>query len=89
MPPFKTSQVWSGLSPLFDSSDGLLVTRIDKQFEDLSLYEQGSVTYIKVALDEMFTISNTVVTTLHGFLENFAKDGIAKVLNKDVRVAME
>ncbi len=75
MPPFKTSQVWSGLSPLLDSSDGLLVTRIDKQFEDLSLYEQGSVTYIKIALDEMFTISNTVVTTLQGFLENFAKDG--------------
>jgi hypothetical protein len=72
-----------------DSSDGLLVTRIDKQFEDLSLYEQGGVTYIKIALDEMFTISNTVVTTLQGFLENFAKDGIAKVPNKDVCIATE
>jgi hypothetical protein len=89
MPQFKKSQVWSGLSPLLESSDGLLVTRIDKQFEDLSLYEQDGVTYIKIALDEMFTISNTVVTTLQGFLENFAKDGIAKVPNKDLRVAME
>jgi hypothetical protein len=60
-----------------DSSDGLLVIRIDKQFEDLSLYEQGGVTYIMIALNEMFTISNTVVTTLQGFLENFAKDSIA------------
>jgi hypothetical protein len=40
-------------------------------------------------LDEIFTISNTVVATLKGFFENFAKDGIAKVPNKDVRVAME
>ena len=45
MPQFKKSQVWSGLSPLLESSDGLLVTRIDKQFEDLSLYEQGGAAY--------------------------------------------
>ncbi len=37
----------------------------------------------------MFTISNTVVATLQGFFENFAKDGIAKVPNEDVRVATE
>ncbi len=37
----------------------------------------------------MFTISNTVVTTLQGFFENFAKDGIAKVPNEDVHVATE
>jgi hypothetical protein len=34
-------------------------------------------------------ISNTDVTTLQGFFENFAKDGIAKVPNEDVRVATE
>jgi hypothetical protein len=37
----------------------------------------------------MITISNTVVATLQGFFENFAKDGIAKVPNEDVRVATE
>ncbi len=47
------------------------------------------MTYIKIALDEMFTISNTVVTTLQGFFEAFAKDGIVKVPNEDVRAAME
>jgi hypothetical protein len=36
---------WSGQSLLLISSDGLLVTRIDKQFNDLSLYEQGGATY--------------------------------------------
>ncbi len=37
----------------------------------------------------MFTISNTVVTTLQGFFEAFSKDGIGKVPNKDIRVIME
>ncbi len=72
-----------------NSCDALLVERIDKKFQDLSLYKQGGVTYIKLALDEMFTISNTVVVTLQGFFENFAKDGIVKVPNEDVRVATE
>jgi len=45
----------------------------------LDLYEQGGVTYIKIALDEMLTISNIVVATLQGFFEAFAKVGIAKV----------
>jgi hypothetical protein len=37
----------------------------------------------------MFTISNTVVKTLQGFFENFAREGIAKVPNEDVRLATE
>jgi len=37
----------------------------------------------------MFIISNTVVATLQGFFEAFAKDGIAKVPNEDVRAATE
>ena len=83
-----TSMEWAK-SLLMNSCDALLVERIDEKFEDLSLYEQGGVTYIKLALDEMFTISNTVVATLQGFFENFAKDGIAKVPNEDVRFATE
>ena len=37
----------------------------------------------------MFTISNTVVTNLQGLFEAFAKDGIVKVPNEDVRAATE
>jgi hypothetical protein len=37
----------------------------------------------------MLTISDTVITTLQGFFENFAKDGIAKVTNEDVSFATE
>ncbi len=58
-----TSIEWA-ISLMMDSCDALLVERINKKFEDLSPFEQGGVTYIKLALDEMFTISNTVVTTL-------------------------
>ncbi len=83
-----TSMEWAK-SLTINSCDALLVERIDKKFEDLSLYKQGGVTYINLALDKMLTISNTVVATLQGFFENFAKDGIAKVPNEDVCVATE
>jgi hypothetical protein len=36
---------------------------------------------MKIALDEMFTISNTVVTILQRFFEAFSKDGIGNVPN--------
>ena len=50
-----TSMEWAK-SLMMNSCYVLLVDRID----DMDLYEQGGVTYIKIALDEMFTISNTV-----------------------------
>ena len=52
---------------MLTSCDVLLVDRIDEKFDELDLYEQGGATYIKIVLDEMFTISNTVVATLQGF----------------------
>ncbi len=83
-----TSMEWSKFL-MMNSCDVLLVDRINEKFDELDLYEQGGVTYIKIALDEMFTISNIVVTTLREFFEAFAKDGITKVPNEDVHAAME
>jgi hypothetical protein len=60
-------------SLMMNSCDVLLVDRIDKKIDELDLYEQGGVTYIKIALDEMFTISNTVVATLQGFFDSFQR----------------
>ncbi len=74
---------------MMNSCDALLVERIDKKFDELRPDEQGGVMYIKLALDEMFTVSNTVVNTLQGFFENFAKESIAKVPNEDVRLTTE
>jgi hypothetical protein len=47
-----TSKEWAK-SLMMTSCDVLLVDRIDKKFVELDLYEQGGVTYIKIALDEM------------------------------------
>ena len=76
-------------SLMMNSCDVLLVDRMGKKFDELDLYKHGGVTYLKIALDEMFTIGNTVVTTLKEFFEASAKDGIAKVPNEDARAALE
>ena len=81
-----TSMEWAK-TLMMNSCDALLVERIDEKFDELRPDEQGGVMYIKLALDEMFTVSTTVVNTLQGFFENFAKEGIAKVPNEDVRLA--
>jgi hypothetical protein len=55
----------------------------------LDFYKQGGVTSLNIALDELFTINNTVVTTLQGLFETFTKEGITKVPNEDVCAATE
>ncbi len=44
---------------------------------------------MKIALDEMLTMSNMVVMLLQNFLRQFAKKGIAKVPNEEVRLCAE
>ena len=44
---------------------------------------------MKIALDEMFTMSNMVIILLQRYLKQFAQEGIAKVPNKDVHVCSE
>jgi hypothetical protein len=78
-----TSMEWAR-ALMMNCYDALLVERINTKFKDLDLYKQGGVTYSYIALNEMFTISNNVVTTLQGFFEAFSKDGICKVPSKDV-----
>jgi hypothetical protein len=67
---------------LTNSCDINLEKRIDEKFDQLYEYEQGGIMYLKIALDEMFTMSNMVVTSLQNFLKQFAKEGIAKVPNE-------
>ncbi len=58
--------------------------RIDDKFDRLFEYKQGGITYLKIALDEMFTMSGIVVLLLQKYLKQFAQDGIAKVPNEYV-----
>ncbi len=41
-------------SLMMNSCDVLLIDRINEKFDELDIYKQGGVTYIKIALDEMF-----------------------------------
>jgi hypothetical protein len=67
-----TSMEWAK-SLMMNSCDALLVKQINKKFKDLSLFEQGGVTYIKLELEKMCTMSYTVVTNLQGFFEKFCQ----------------
>ena len=40
--------------------------------------EQGGITYLNIALDEMFNMSDIVITLLQKFFKNFYRDGVAK-----------
>ena len=74
---------------LTNSCDINLVKRIDEKFDCLAEYEQGGITYLKMALDEMFTMSDMVIMSLQRYLKQFAQEGIAKVPNEDVRICTE
>jgi hypothetical protein len=65
------------------------VKRIEEKYDYLAEYEQGGITYLKIALDEMFTMSNMVIQSLQKYLKQFAQEGIAKVPNEDVRLCSE
>ncbi len=49
---------------LTNSCDINLVKCLDEKFDQLFEYEQGGITYLKIALDEMFMMSNMVITSL-------------------------
>jgi hypothetical protein len=74
---------------LTNSCDINLVKRVDEKFDHLNGYEQGGITYLKIVLDEMFTMSGMVILLLQKYLKQFAQDGIAKVPNKDVQDCTE
>jgi len=65
------------------------VKRIEEKYDYLAEYEQGGITYLKIALDEMFTMSNMVIRSLQKYLKQFAQEGIAKVPNEDVHLCSE
>jgi hypothetical protein len=74
---------------LTNSCDINLVKRVDEKSDQLYEYEQGGITYLKIALDEKFTMSNMVIMLLHKYLKQFAQEGVAKVPNEDVQICSE
>jgi hypothetical protein len=74
---------------LTNSCDINLVKPIDEKFDCLAKYEQGGITYLKMTLDEMLTMSNIVIMSLQHNLKQFAQEEIAKVPNENVCVCSE
>jgi hypothetical protein len=69
---------------LTNSCDINLVKCLDEKFNQLFEYEQRGTTYLKIALDEMFIMSNMVISSLQNFLKKFAQEGVARVPNEVV-----
>ena len=61
-----------------------MIKRIEEKYETLDELEQGGITYPHISFDEMFNMSNIIITYLHDFIKKFTKDGIAKVPNENV-----
>ena len=55
-----------------------LIKRVEDKYEAMDGLEQGGIAYLKIALDEMFNMSDIVITSIHEFFKNFARDGLAK-----------
>ena len=72
-----------------NSCDINLVKHLDEKFEQLFEYEHGGITYLKLLLDEMFTMSNMVIMALQKFLKQFKQEGAVKVPNEDVQLCAE
>jgi hypothetical protein len=58
-----TSMEWV-MEFLSNSYDFNLAKLVDENFDQLFDYEQGGITYLKISLDEMFTMSNMVIMLL-------------------------
>ena len=66
-----------------NSPDTDLIKRVEEKYEAMDRLEQGVVTYIKIALDEMFNTSDVIITLLQEFFNNFARDGVSKYPSED------
>ena len=61
-----------------NSSDPALIKRIYDKYEALDGIEEGEITYLNIYLDEMFNMSDVVITSLQELLKNFSQDVVAK-----------
>ena len=72
-----------------NSTSSALVKRIEEKYEALTGPQQGGITYIKIALDEMFNMLDIVITSLQDFFNTFARNGVAKFPNENVALLVQ
>ena len=61
-----------------------LKQQVDDKFDKLDPLEQGGITHLKFFLDEIFCMTNEVVTALQALLKNFAEEGLSKKVGENV-----
>ena len=69
---------------LMNSSEPELLERVTEKFEKLDYLAQGGITYLKYMLDEMFCMTNNVVTALQTFIKTFSEEGVSKTIGENV-----
>ena len=75
-----------------NSLDTAIIKRVEDKYEDLDEIEQGGITYLDFYLDEMFNMSDVVITFLHELLKllvehiNDVKERLTEVpeLSRDI-----
>ncbi len=69
------------LAALMDTE---LKRQVDEQYRELDLYQQGGISYFKIIVDTVFKMSGMTEESLKSFIEDFGKNGLAKVPNENV-----
>ena len=72
---------------LINSSEAALTQHVDEKYQALDSLERGGITYLKLLLDEMFLMTNYVVSALQKFLKTFSDIGLMKTVEENVAEA--
>ena len=72
---------------LVNSREASLTQRVDEKYQALDSLEQGGITYLNLILDEMFCMTNNMVSALQTFLKTFADFGLTKTVGENVAKA--
>ena len=66
-----------------------LIKMAEKKYEELDRLDQGVIKYLKIALDDMFNMSDAVITSLHELFKNFSRNGISKYPSENVALLFQ
>jgi hypothetical protein len=68
-----------------NSLDPELKKQVDKKYKLLDGYKKGGISYLKLAVDQIFKMSSMAEDSLKSFIKEFGKQGLAKIPHENVR----
>ena len=66
-----------------------IIKRVEEKYEALDGLEQEGIAYLKIAFDDMFNMSDVVITSLYEVFKNFDRYGVAKYPSKNVALIVQ